>query len=98
MAFVGASPGLPSLGAVGVSTGGGPMLAAAPTPDPDSIKLFAGQVPRSFEESHLRAVFEPFGTICDLKVLKDAYSGFHRGNFMFETYENRWLPLLVSCY
>lgn len=45
----------------------------------EPIKLFIGQVPSTWEESTLRTVLEPFGTIKDMTVLKDRTTGVHKG-------------------
>lgn len=80
MSYVSPSPGLSGLpGAEVPAAAASSMLGGAPAPDKDSIKLFVGQVPRSHDEADLRQIFEKYGTICDLKVLKDPYTGFHRG-------------------
>ncbi len=45
----------------------------------DSIKLFVGQIPRTWEETELREVLDPYGAIHDLTVLKDRATGSHKG-------------------
>lgn len=38
-----------------------------------------GQIPKHMEEEDLRPVFEEFGEIFDLAVIRDKISGLHRG-------------------
>ena len=45
----------------------------------EPIKLFVGQVPRNWEAEQLRPVFEPYGEIQDLSILKDRVTGQHKG-------------------
>jgi CUG-BP- and ETR3-like factor len=51
----------------------------APAKDPDAIKLFVGQVPKSVEVDELRTVFEPYGPIHEMAVIKDRTTGMHKG-------------------
>lgn len=51
------------------------------------LKLFVGQVPKNMTEEDLAFVFEPYGRILDLTVIRDRRSGNHRG-CAFVTYES----------
>ena len=48
-------------------------------PDPDAIKMFVGQIPRSMDENDLRKMFEEFGPIFQLNVLRDKVTGQSKG-------------------
>uniref|UniRef100_A0A674PCJ9 CUGBP Elav-like family member 2 n=1 Tax=Takifugu rubripes TaxID=31033 RepID=A0A674PCJ9_TAKRU len=40
-------------------------------PDPDAIKMFVGQIPRAWSETELRELFEPFGAVHQINILRD---------------------------
>ncbi|XP_061176213.1 CUGBP Elav-like family member 2 isoform X1 [Saccostrea echinata] len=48
-------------------------------PDPDAIKMFVGQIPRSMDENDLRKMFEEFGAVYQLNVLRDKATGQSKG-------------------
>ncbi|XP_037975399.1 CUGBP Elav-like family member 1 isoform X5 [Plutella xylostella] len=48
-------------------------------PDPDYIKMFVGQVPRSMDENDLRLMFEEFGRVHQINVLRDKVTGASKG-------------------
>lgn len=48
-------------------------------PDSDAIKMFCGQIPRNMHESELREMFEQFGPVFQLNVLRDKQTGESKG-------------------
>ena len=48
-------------------------------PDPDAIKMFVGQIPRSMDENDLRKMFEEFGPVFQLNVLRDKVTSQSKG-------------------
>lgn len=50
-------------------------------PDADFIKMFVGQVPRSMDEAQLREMFEEYGRVHTINVLRDKSTGLSKGMF-----------------
>ena len=48
-------------------------------PDPDSIKMFVGQIPRSMDENDLSKLFEEYGPVFQLNILRDKMTGQSKG-------------------
>ncbi|XP_069943409.1 CUGBP Elav-like family member 2 isoform X20 [Cherax quadricarinatus] len=48
-------------------------------PDPDAIKMFVGQIPRSMDENDLRKMFEEYGEVYQINVLRDKVTGQSKG-------------------
>ncbi|XP_071630292.1 CUGBP Elav-like family member 1 isoform X11 [Temnothorax longispinosus] len=48
-------------------------------PDPDNIKMFVGQVPHDMDENDLRMMFEEYGRVHQINILRDKITGSHRG-------------------
>lgn len=51
-------------------------------PDSDAIKMFVGQVPRSMDEDDLTKMFEQYGPVHQLNVLRDKVSGQSKGKLI----------------
>ncbi|XP_019773186.1 CUGBP Elav-like family member 2 isoform X2 [Dendroctonus ponderosae] len=64
-------------------------------PDPDTIKMFVGQVPRSMDESDLRRMFEKYGRVHSINVLRDKATGASKG-CCFVTFFTRKAALLAQ--
>lgn len=57
----------------------GPVEPPRPDKEPDAIKLFVGQVPKTFDEKDLRPYLEHYGPIHELSILRDKVSHTHKG-------------------
>ena len=81
-----------NVGSVVTMNGDQPLLTVSPvvstggdqSPDQDTIKMFVGQVPRSMDENDLRGMFEEFGPVYQINVLRDKITGQSKGR-------NAWL-------
>ena len=76
-----------NVGPVVTMNGDLPLLTVSPvvstggdqSPDQDTIKMFVGQVPRSMDENDLRGMFEEFGPVYQINVLRDKITGQSKG-------------------
>lgn len=59
--------------------GASDQLMEQDQPDADYIKMFVGQVPRSMDEAQLREMFEEFGRVHTINVLRDKSTGLSKG-------------------
>ncbi|KAH8391540.1 hypothetical protein KR200_009435 [Drosophila serrata] len=64
-------------------------------PDADNIKMFVGQIPKTWDEPRLRQMFEQFGPVHTLNVLRDKVTSISRG-CCFVTYYTRKAALLAQ--
>ena len=55
-------------------------------PDQDTIKMFVGQVPRTMDENELRGMFEEFGPVYQINVLRDKITGQSKGKEFMSKY------------
>ncbi|XP_053959465.1 CUGBP Elav-like family member 2 isoform X2 [Anastrepha ludens] len=58
-------------------------------PDPDNIKMFVGQVPKSMDEAQLREMFEEYGSVHSINVLRDKATGISKGCCFVTFYTRR---------
>jgi CUG-BP- and ETR3-like factor len=70
-------------------SGGGAVEPPRPLEkEPDTLKLFVGQVPKTFEEKDLRPYLEQYGPVLELSILRDKLTKIHKG-CAFVTYVNK---------
>jgi len=61
-----------------------PGVGFGPAPDGSGgreqpVKLFVGQVPRHLDSPDLYPYFSPFGPLLDVRIIRDRFTGGHRG-------------------
>ncbi|KAK6636119.1 hypothetical protein RUM43_009771 [Polyplax serrata] len=76
----------------GVVNGGG--VDHVEQPDPDYIKMFVGQIPRSMDEEQLRIMFEEYGRVHQINVLRDKVTG--QSKVTAEKYQSEGCPFYTS--
>ena len=59
------------------------VLDDSEEPDHDYIKMFVGQVPRSMDEAQLKEMFEEFGRVHQINVLRDKSNGLSKGELPY---------------
>ena len=62
---------------------GGPVEPRRLDKEPDAVKLFVGQVPKTFEEADLRPYLEAFGPIHELCIHRDKTTSAHKGTYVY---------------
>jgi RNA recognition motif-containing protein len=65
-----------------------PYQSLIDEPDFDAIEMFCGQIPRTMSENELRILFEHYGRIYKLNILRDKQTGESKG-CCFLTYYTR---------
>lgn len=51
-------------------------------PDPDYIKMFVGQIPRTMDEEELKIMFSEYGRVHQINVLRDKHTGQSKGKIL----------------
>ncbi|KAL8595093.1 hypothetical protein ACOMHN_019131 [Nucella lapillus] len=64
------------------------QVTSATEPDSDAIKMFVGQIPKTMDENDLTKMFEDYGTVYHLNVLRDKNTGQSKG-CCFVTFHTR---------
>lgn len=69
---------------------------AGELPDADSIKMFVGQIPKHMNESELKNLFEKYGRVYQINVLRDKATkqskGKRKNDYVFWIYFNLVQP------
>eukprot|EP00095_Tigriopus_kingsejongensis_P005198 maker-scaffold321_size207582-snap-gene-1.34 protein:Tk05198 transcript:maker-scaffold321_size207582-snap-gene-1.34-mRNA-1 annotation:"hypothetical protein TcasGA2_TC012080" len=80
MIHTSSSPGVIPNGSISLADNNNDIELDTPEqPDQDTIKMFVGQVPRSMDESELKVMFEEFGPVFQINVLRDKVTGQSKG-------------------
>lgn len=58
-------------------------------PDSDAIKMFVGQIPRHWNEKECMELFQEYGKVYELNVLRDKASQVSRGKLYVLLYFHR---------
>lgn len=68
-------------------------------PDLDAIKMFVGQVPRSWCEKDLRELFEQYGAVYEINVLRDRSQTppLSKGEHLYPSQMILEFPAIVTC-
>ena len=61
-------------------------LSPVSQPESDAIKMFVGQIPRAWQEQDLIKLFQDFGPIHSINILRDKKSGESRGEHSFYSF------------
>lgn len=77
------------------SGGVGGIITPNDEPDSDYIKMFVGQVPKSMDEEQLREMFEVYGRVHSINVLRDKTTGQSKG-CCFVTFFTRKAALMAQ--
>ena len=54
-------------------------------PDPDSLKMFVGQIPKTMNEAELKEMMEEYGPVYQVGIIRDKESSESKGLFHFYT-------------
>jgi len=67
-------------------------------PDPDAIKMFAGQIPRYMDENDLQKLFEEFGPVYQINVLRDKVTNQSKGEILIDVINGLMLRFYFLCW